>query len=121
MQTVNYYLLGQRIRAVRNKKGLTQMALAERIETSPAYISYIETAYKSCSLDKLIQIANELNVSADELLIDSLENTIKVTNHEFASVLTDCTEYEMRVLLDIITTAKNAMRGYRYLKRSSHK
>lgn len=121
MQKVNYYLLGQRIRALRTKKGITQMVLAERIETSPAYISYIETAYKSCSLDMLIRIANALNVSADDLLIDSLENTIKVTNHEFASVLTDCTDYEMRVLLDIIKTAKQAMREYRYLKRTTHK
>lgn len=37
MQKVNYYLLGQRIRALRTKKGITQMALAERIETSPAW------------------------------------------------------------------------------------
>ena len=74
---INYILLGQRIRAFRTKKGITQMELAERIDRSAAYMSYVETAYKSCSLDTLVMVANELNVSTDDLLIDSLTNTIK--------------------------------------------
>ena len=71
---INYILLGQRIRAFRTKKGITQMELAERIDRSAAYMSYVETAYKSCSLDTLVMVANELNVSTDDLLIDSLTN-----------------------------------------------
>ena len=31
---INYILLGQRIRAFRTKKGITQMELAERIDRS---------------------------------------------------------------------------------------
>ena len=60
---INYILLGQRIRAFRRKKGITQMELAERIDRSAAYMSYVETAYKFCSLDTLVRVANELNVS----------------------------------------------------------
>ena len=62
---INYILLGQRIRAFRTKKGITQMELAERIDRSAAYMSYVETAYKFCSLDTLVRVANELNVSTD--------------------------------------------------------
>lgn len=58
---INYILLGQRIRAIRTKKGITQMELAERIDRSAAYMSYVETAYKYCSLDTLVRVANELN------------------------------------------------------------
>ena len=54
---INYILLGQRIRAIRTKKGITQMELAERIDRSPAYMSYVETAYKFCSLDTLVRVA----------------------------------------------------------------
>ena len=43
---INYILLGQRIRAFRTKKGITQMELAERIDRSAAYMSYVEKAYK---------------------------------------------------------------------------
>ena len=118
---INYILLGQRIRAIRTKKGITQMELAERIDRSPAYMSYVETAYKFCSLDTLVRVANELNVSTDDLLIDSLTNTIKVSNHEFAAILSDCSDYEMRVLLDMVKATKQAMREYKYLTRPSRR
>ena len=111
---LNYILLGQRIRSIRTKKGISQMVLAERIDRSAAYMSYIENGYKSCSLDTLVLVANELNVSTDDLLIDSLTNTIKVSNHEFAAILSDCSDYEMRVLLDMVKATKQAMREYKY-------
>ena len=116
---INYILLGQRIRAFRTKKGITQMELAERIDRSAAYMSYVETAYKFCSLDTLVRVANELNVSTDDLLIDSLTNTIKASNHEFTAILSDCSDYEMRVLLDIVKATKQAMREYKYLTRAN--
>ena len=118
---INYILLGQRIRAFRTKKGITQMELAERIDRSAAYMSYVETAYKSCSLDTLVMVANELNVSTDDLLIDSLTNTIKASNHEFTAILSDCSDYEMRVLLDIVKATKQAMREYKYLTRANRR
>ena len=58
---INYILLGQRIRAIRTKKGISQMELAERVNRSAAYMSYVETAYKFCSLDTLVRVANALN------------------------------------------------------------
>lgn len=93
------------------------MELAERIDRSAAYMSYVETTYKFCSLDTLVRVANELNVSTDDLLIDSLTNTIKASNHEFTAILSDCSDYKMRVLLDIVKATKQAMREYKYLTR----
>lgn len=121
MLQINYILLGQRIRAVRTKKGITQMELAEIIDRSAPYLSYVETAYKFCSLDTLVRIANALNVSTDDLLIDSLSNTIKVSNHRFADTLADCSDYETRVLLDTVIATKKAMREYKYLNRTPRK
>lgn len=40
---------------------------------------------------------NLRDVSTDDLLIDSLTNTIKASNHEFTAILSDCSDYEMRV------------------------
>ena len=114
---LNYIALGQRIRNIRTKKGISQMVLAERIDRSAAYMSYVENGYKSCSLDTLVLVANELNVSTDDLLVDSLANTIKVSNHEFATIVSDCNEYEMRVRLDIVKKAKESKREYKYLIR----
>ena len=107
---LNYISIGRKIKSIRKKKGFSQLKLSELIDRSPPYISYIESGIKSMSLDTFVLISNALNVTADELLIDNLENTIKVSNHEFTALLTDCSDYERRVLLDITTTAKKSLR-----------
>lgn len=108
---VNFISIGQRIKVIRKRRGLSQMALAELIEKTPAFLSYIENGSKSLSIDTLIQIANALNVPADELLQDNLENTILVSNHSFATIISDCSEYERRVLLEAITALKTTLRS----------
>ena len=110
---LNYVSIGQKVKVFRKKKGLSQLKLAELIDRSPTYVSYIESGLKSMSLETFVFLTNALNVTADELLIDSLENTIKVSNHEFAKLLSDCSDYEWRVLLDLTTTTKKSLRENR--------
>lgn len=110
---INYILLGQRVKSIRQKKGISQLLLSEKINRSAPYISYVENGVKSMSLETLVLIANALNVSADDLLVGNLENTIKVINHEFADIVSDCSEYEKRVLLDIAKATKEALRQNR--------
>jgi len=114
---LNYKLLGKRIKETRKRKGLTQEMLAEKIDISPSFMSYIENGSKHQSLYTFVLIANELNVSADELLRDSLENTVKVSNHQFSALLTDCSDYELRVLFDILKVTKTALREHQYLSQ----
>ena len=110
MTDLDFTNLGLRIKAMRKKRGFTQAKLAETVECSTPYISYIEQGRKSMSLEMFVLVANAINASADELLHDSLENTIAVSNHEFEFLLSDCSSYEMRLLLDIVRAAKKSMR-----------
>lgn len=107
---LNSKAIGHKMKMARKRRGLTQQDLAERIDCSPTYVSYIESGIKGMSLGTFVMIANSLNVSADELLVDVLENTIRVSNHSFADLLADCTEYERRVLQDILTATKTSLR-----------
>ena len=111
-ENINNVVIGKRIRAIRTRKGLSQSKLSELIDTTPTYMSYVENGQKGLSLETFIRLANALNSTADEILIDCLENTVKASNHEFATVIADCTEYEKRVLLDVITATKVALREY---------
>lgn len=111
-ENINNVVIGKRIRAIRTRKGLSQSKLSELIDTTPTYMSYVENGQKGLSLETFIRLANALNSTADEILIDCLENTVKASNHEFAAVIADCTEYEKRVLLDVITATKAALREY---------
>lgn len=110
-------VLGAKIKEARQKRGLTQEKLAELANCSNTFVCYIEKGRKGMSIDMFIDLANVLNVSADELLQDFLENTIAVSNHEFAALTADCTTYEMRVLLDLLTAAKQTLRENRRLFR----
>lgn len=118
---IDYALIGKRIKEARKRNGLSQAELAEKIDLSTTYVSYIENGYKCMSLNTLIFTANTLCVSSDELLQDALKNTTKVSNHEFASLLSDCNEYEIRVLLDIVKNSKAAMRQYYHILKSMNR
>ncbi len=108
--TLDKIALGRKIQVFRKRKGITQFALAEYADCTPTHISYCETGRKNMSLDTFVRIANALHVTADELLADSLENTVKVSNHEFSTLLNDCSEFEKCVLMDVLTATKASLR-----------
>ncbi len=110
-------VLGAKVKAIRQKRGYTQAQLAEYVDCSNTYVSLLEKGAKCMSLDMFIFVANALNVSADELLQDLLENTVAVSNHEFAALVADCTTYEKRILIDLIVSAKKTLRDNRRLFR----
>ena len=114
---ISYRAIGKRIRAFRKKNGLSQIVLAEKVNRSPTYISYIESGVKCMSLETFILITNALNVSADEILVDNLVNTVKVSSHSFASVISDCDEYEQQILLDVVSATKASMREHQRFRR----
>lgn len=114
----NPIAIGKRIQTVRKRRGLSQLTLAELVDRSQVYISYIETGTKSMTLETFVALANILQVSADELLVDCLENTVRVSNHSFASILADCSEYERRVLEDIVRASKATLRENRNYART---
>ena len=87
---LNYIIIGKRIKEVRKKRKLSQEALAEIIEKSPPYISYIETATKHLSL---------------ETLVDKTE-----VRDEFSELISDCKEYEKRIIVDTVKTLKQSLR-----------
>lgn len=59
---------GNRISMLRKLQNLTQDELAERIHVSKDHISRIERGIRACSLESLIDLAQELHTSTDYLL-----------------------------------------------------
>ena len=108
--TINYSLIGNRIKAARKAKGLSQSELSELIDKSVGYMSYIETGSKKPSLETLIQIANALDVTIDELLSDNLVASPTVSNTQINQLLSDCSAFEKSVILLSIKSIKDAIR-----------
>jgi transcriptional regulator with XRE-family HTH domain len=59
--------LGARLRAERERSGLTLRELARRLEVSPSLVSQIETGKSQPSVRTLYAIVSELGISLDEL------------------------------------------------------
>ena len=97
--SVNCTSLGKRISFYRSKSNLSQEALAAKINCSREHIVRIENGTKIPSISVLVEIANTLSVSADELLLDCLEHSSSSANSEFHRLLLDCNETEQTVII----------------------
>ena len=60
--------IGARIHARRKELGLTQEALADRMEVSIQMISNLELGKKAIRPENIVKLCNVLNVSADYIL-----------------------------------------------------
>jgi len=111
--SLNYISIGKRIQKIRKQKKMSQATLAEIIDKSTSFISYIETAKKSPSLETLVDVANALEVSADELLTTNLKCSHE-PKIEFGEILKDCTAYERRIITETAKGLKQTLRDERY-------
>ena len=60
--------LGQNMKRVRTKKGMSQGDIARALDVDRGYISNIENGKKNPTLATIKKLADALDVSADELL-----------------------------------------------------
>lgn len=99
--------LGKRIKDCRTSKKWTQQKLGEKCDITPTNISHIERAQISPSLETLVKIANALEVGVDDLLCDSLTTAgTPIIENKLAALLSDCSDYEIKMLSEIISNLK---------------
>jgi transcriptional regulator with XRE-family HTH domain len=79
--------LGQRIKATRKERGLTQKELAQRMGFSYQQLNKYEGGFNVPSADLLQRFAQELDVSADFLLTGQHPNTASPSNLRLAERL----------------------------------
>lgn len=113
-----YVRLGRRLRRFRHEKHFTQEDLAYYVDVSKTTICNIESGQKAMRIETLVALCNVLEITADSLLADSLECALTAESHELSEILSDCTIYERRVLLEVLRTTKISLRSnYAYFER----
>lgn len=108
---IDYIALGQRISDFRNKHNFSQEELAFRSGVGNKHISNIELGKGKPSLESLVQIANVLNVSADDLLVDSLTHSASTADTEIHRLLLDCNAIEQGILTRMVKEMKAILYG----------
>ncbi len=114
---LDYKSIGKRIKIARIKADLTQERLSEIVSVSPSHMSNIETGTTRVSLTTLVAIANALSVTADDLLCDSIIKARTPYEKDIADILTDCNEYEIRIIADMAMALKDTLRKDEHLRK----
>ena len=107
IMALDYASIGLRIKHARTQKEMTQAQLAELTDTSRNHLSLIEAGEKGISLELLISIANALQVSVSDLLVDCADFPSNMDTSELNYLLLDCTSQEEK----IITKAAKALKA----------
>ena len=101
---MNYKALGERIRNERIRLHLTQEKLAEAVSISTAYVGQIERGERSLTLDKLVTIANHLNVTVDYLLSDYIPVKDDNTAEIWQQITKGKSEEDKAFIIDMLKT-----------------
>lgn len=107
---LDYKAIGKRVKIARIKADMTQERLAELAGISPTHMSNIETGTTRVSLSAIVNLANALSVTSDDLLCDSIIKAKVQFEQDIAGVLKDCDEYEIRMIRDMAQALKETLR-----------
>ena len=108
---IDYFSIGNRIKEIRTAKGWTQAKLAEKSGVEPSNISHIERAATKLSLPTMVNIANAMGVTLDELAFGSLVKSNHVSVKMIDDILADCSPEELKSLAEVIKTTKSVLRN----------
>lgn len=114
--SIAYNKIGARIQYFRTLQGVSQESLAEAAAVSRVSISNLERGETGTTLETLVAIANELRITADDILADVLtEAKPSVLNAHF-DIFGDCTKEETDFLIAILQNTKLVIRKFRISK-----
>jgi transcriptional regulator with XRE-family HTH domain len=112
---------GERIREIREKRGLTQEQLAKKAEISKGFLSDVENNKRNIGSQGLLRVANELGASVDYLLagkvVESIENEQILIPQELSEAAEEM-NLSYSETLDLLKTVNSAVarRGNKYRK-----
>ena len=107
---IDYTDIGQRIKQKRIEKGFTQEKLAELVGIGPSHMSHLESGKTVASMEVFIALCNILECSADELLCREIIAAKPILDNWLTGLIADCDATEIKILTDILTSAKNTLR-----------
>lgn len=109
MVKIDYKGIGLRIKAARMAKKYTQEQVADLCDVSTQHISNIENNKTKVSLPLLIDIANVLEVTLDQLVCEVLVRSEVVYAKEIAEIFESCDIDETRLLVQALKTTKKIL------------
>lgn len=93
---------GQRLKELRNKKGITQYQLAELVGIDPKHMSHIETGRSFPKADLIEKFAEALNVNYTKLFRTEHLQSRKILIAKINELLKTSTDEELKTIYKIV-------------------
>ena len=94
---------GQRIKELRNKKGITQYQLAEMVGIDPKHMSHIETGRSFPKADVIEKFANALEIEYPELFNTQHLEDREIIFKKLINYLKNVPDSELQVIYKLIS------------------
>ena len=109
---IDYKGAGKRIRAKRLSLKLTQEAVAERIDVSVGYYSYVESGKRKAGLNTFCKLSKELELSLDYIITGN--TNMPVPQDQQLNEINEKSQYltykEKLVVIDVINSIINRLK-----------
>lgn len=99
--SLNYSIIGVRLKQARLNKKITQEKLAEMLDVSVAYISRIERGSTNINLKRLSELCNILEVSEGEILNGTSKTSNSYLSKEFNTLFKSCPTEKIELIYQI--------------------
>lgn len=98
--------IGRRIQRYRNKAGMTQEKLAEKIGITQKHLSRIENGYHTPQFDTVISLAKILDVPIEAFAEDCMENNSNIFLQLIKSDIAGLSQKKLEMVREIIASVK---------------
>ena len=99
--TLDYSIIGERLKKARISKGLTQEQLAEKLDVSVAFLSRAERGNVKINLPRITQICNILDISISTIITGTAFNSKDYLTEDFSNLLKNCPPEKFKLIYDI--------------------
>lgn len=115
-------LVGDRIRQLRKKRGLSQEELGYKSDLHYTHIGSIERGEKNWSIDTLIKVARGLNISVNDLLtLPSKPEDIKSLKKKIIEEINESSPESLKIFSDMVRGIKSMEANLIIQKRTKKK
>lgn len=103
-------VLGSVVRETRKSKNLSQEALAEKLGVCKRTIMDIEKSTGNPKFELLCLLVRELDLPLYQVFYPEITESSEIKN-VFIKELSDCSEYEMKVIMSVVKSLKDTLKG----------
>ena len=99
--SLDYTIIGERLKKARLAKKLTQEQLAEKLEVSVAFLSRAERGDVKINLSRITQLCDILDTSISNILTGTISNSKDYLTEDFSNLLKNCPPEKLKLIYDI--------------------